>query len=158
VATAIFQRSTKQRRVILEELRKLTSHPTAPELYDRVRGRLPRISLSTVYRNLDRLVQQGVVNRIEGGAGQSRYDGDSEPHCHIRCVVCERIEDAPFLPAGVVEQYESRFEDYEVLGSRFEIIGVCPACRQRERTGETGETGETERTERTERTEEGNRS
>ena len=145
MSTAIFQRNTKQRRVILEELRKVTSHPTAPELYDRVRVRLPRISLSTVYRNLDRLVQQGVVNRIDGGAGQSRYDGDSEPHCHIRCIACERIEDAPFLPAGVVEQYQSRFEDYEVLGSRFELIGVCPACRQREQT------------EQTEQTEEGNR-
>jgi Fur family ferric uptake transcriptional regulator len=149
--------------VILEELRKAASHPTAPELYDRVRVRLPRISLSTVYRNLDRLVQQGVVNRIDGGPGQSRYDGDIEPHVHIRCVSCERVDDAPFLPAGLVAEYESRFPDHEILGSRFELIGICPACRRRKEDRERDEAseidGRTEPNNRTrahDRTEEGN--
>ena len=49
----IQRRMTKQRRIILEELRKVRSHPTADEIYAMVRRRLPRISLGTVYRNLD---------------------------------------------------------------------------------------------------------
>jgi len=54
------QRNTRQRQVVLEELRKLTSHPTAAELYEITRARLPKISLGTVYRNLEVLAENGV--------------------------------------------------------------------------------------------------
>jgi len=86
---------TKQRRVILDELRKLKSHPSADELYRRVRRFLPRISLGTVYRNLEVLSQQGVVQKVELGGPQRRYDGDATTHYHVRCVECGRVEDAP---------------------------------------------------------------
>lgn len=54
-------RMTRQRAVILEELRKTATHPTADELYSIVRRRLPRISLGTVYRNLDFLADSGEI-------------------------------------------------------------------------------------------------
>ena len=57
----INRRITKQRQVILEELRKLNTHPSADEIYKVVRRRLPRISLGTVYRNLEVLVQMGEI-------------------------------------------------------------------------------------------------
>ena len=67
-----FQRNTKQRQVILEELQKVTSHPTAAGLYDIVRLRLPKISLGTVYRNLERLASAGTIRKLElGGAQQN---------------------------------------------------------------------------------------
>ena len=56
-------RMTTQRRVILDELRSTGSHPTADQLYERVRRRLPRISLGTVYRNLEILAGQGVIQK-----------------------------------------------------------------------------------------------
>ena len=55
-------RLTSQRQVILEELQKVTSHPTANEVFDMVRKRLPRIGLGTVYRNLDLLAEKGIIN------------------------------------------------------------------------------------------------
>ena len=58
-------RMTRQRAVILEELRKVKTHPTADELYSIVRERLPRISLGTVYRNLDFLADTGEIRRLE---------------------------------------------------------------------------------------------
>lgn len=87
------QRMTKQRRIILEELRKLTTHPTADELYEIVRQRLPRISLGTVYRNLDVLSENGEVLKLESAGSQKRFDGDVHPHCHVRCVSCGRVGD-----------------------------------------------------------------
>ena len=60
-------RMTQQRQVILEELRLCRSHPTADELYSRVRRRLPRISLGTVYRNLETLAERGLIRKMEVG-------------------------------------------------------------------------------------------
>ena len=59
------QRNTQQRQVIYEELKRLTSHPTAAELYEVVRKRLPKISLGTVYRNLEILVRNDMIAKIE---------------------------------------------------------------------------------------------
>ena len=74
--TKPFQRNTRQREVILEELRKLRSHPTAPVLYEIVRRRLPRISLGTVYRNLELLAKSGVVRKLELSDSEARFDGN----------------------------------------------------------------------------------
>ncbi|HKI82610.1 MAG TPA: transcriptional repressor, partial [Pseudodesulfovibrio sp.] len=57
-------RLSKQRKVILEELRKVKSHPTADEVYDMVRKIIPRISLGTVYRNLEFLSSKGLVLKL----------------------------------------------------------------------------------------------
>ena len=57
-------RLTSQRQVILEELRKVKSQPTANEIYDMVRKRLPRIGLGTVYRNLDLLADRGIIKKL----------------------------------------------------------------------------------------------
>jgi Fur family ferric uptake transcriptional regulator len=58
-------RMTHQRQVILEEVRNTHSHPSADEIYARVRKRLPRVSLGTVYRNLDILASEGFIKKIE---------------------------------------------------------------------------------------------
>jgi Fur family ferric uptake transcriptional regulator len=122
-------RMTKQRRVILDELRKLKSHPSADEVYRRVRRFLPRISLGTVYRNLEVLSQEGVVQKVELGGPQRRYDGDITTHYHVRCIECGRVEDAPVKPTKSVEERLRRLSDYEILGHRVEFIGLCPKCK-----------------------------
>ena len=81
-------RVTRQRTVILEELRKLTCHPTADELCDIVRRRLPHISLGTVYRNLDHLAEEGIVLRLDMAGKSKRYDGNIQPHQHGVCDEC----------------------------------------------------------------------
>jgi len=67
-------RKTEQRAVILDELRKCRNHPGADELYARVRGRLPRISLATVYRNLELMAARGLIRRLDPAAGSRRFD------------------------------------------------------------------------------------
>ena len=66
-------RMTSQRRVILEELAKVATHPTADELYQQVRRRLPRISLGTVYRNLEVLASAGKVSKVCPADRQRRF-------------------------------------------------------------------------------------
>ena len=77
-------RMTRQRRVILEELKKANSHLTADGVYDVVRQQLPRISLGTVYRNLEILSESGVIKKLEFGSSQKLFDGRPENHYHVR--------------------------------------------------------------------------
>ena len=88
-------RMTHQRQVILEETNKDQTHPTADEIYERVRKKLPRISMGTVYRNLEILSSCGIIHRLEPGLPQMRFDCNTRDHYHITCVQCGKIEDAP---------------------------------------------------------------
>ncbi len=131
MAEAPFQRSTRQRRVILEELKKLTSHPTASELYEVVRQSLPRISLGTVYRNLDLMWQAGLILKLDYGK-EARYDANTAEHHHIRCVRCDRVDDLHDWPVRTPRLDAENPHGYEVLGYDLEFRGLCPDCRRRE--------------------------
>ena len=82
-------RMTNQRRIILEELRKVDTHPTVDELYTIVKARMPHISLGTVYRNLDLLAEMGEVLKMDSAGNMRRFDGRVEPHRHVRCHVSD---------------------------------------------------------------------
>ena len=86
---------TPQRQVILEELRKVNTHPSADEIYEMARKRLPRISLGTVYRNLEILSARGEIQKLEFGCSLKRFDGVAQDHYHIRCLDCDRVIDVP---------------------------------------------------------------
>jgi Fur family ferric uptake transcriptional regulator len=122
------RRNTRQRRVVLEELRKVRSHPTAAELYEIVRHRLPRISLATVYRNLELLADEGLIRKLDVAGGPSRFDGDNVPHWHVRCVRCGRVDDVSGVPADFAIPRLENAGGYEILGHRLEFEGICPAC------------------------------
>jgi Fur family transcriptional regulator, ferric uptake regulator len=122
-------RTTKQRQVILEELRKVFTHPTADEVYDLVRSRLPRISLGTVYRNLEMLAAHGLIQKVETGGSQRRFDGNPMPHYHIRCVGCGKMDDIPGKAIQSIDDAIQELSDYQILGHRLEFRGLCPKCR-----------------------------
>jgi len=124
-------RMTRQRKVILDTLKRLKTHPTADELFGLVRKKLPKISLGTVYRNLELLTEQGVIRKLETAGAQKRFDGDVSPHYHIKCVRCGKIDD---LMVQLPEIDPALAEDtrYEVLDVNLEFLGVCPKCQQKQ--------------------------
>ena len=122
-------RMTRQRQVILEELKKVKTHPTADQIYEMVRKRLPRVSLGTVYRNLDVLSQRGMVQKLEMGGVQMRFDGDTGHHYHVRCVKCGQVDDVPADSVKKVDEVLPEKSEYEILGHRLEFVGICPACK-----------------------------
>jgi Fur family ferric uptake transcriptional regulator len=119
---------TRQRSVILEELRKVNTHPSADEIYAIVRKRLPRISLGTVYRNLEILAESGDIQKLEPGCSLKRFDGNPIEHSHIRCVRCDRIVDLPMIPDLEIDLERVNTTDFEIIGHRLEFLGVCPIC------------------------------
>jgi len=124
-------RDTKPRRVILEELRKVTTHPTADEIYNMVREQLPRVSLGTVYRNLEIMSESGMILKLEMAGTQRRYDGTIANHYHVRCAMCGRVDDLPIKPLSGIEREVREVSAYEISGHRLEFKGLCPACKGR---------------------------
>jgi len=104
-------------------------HPTARELYDCVRRRLPKISLGTVYRNLEQLCGCGEACRLECD-GEARFDADTRPHDHVRCVRCGCVADLPGPPTELCPGRLDNTAGFEIIGHRLEYLGVCLGCRQ----------------------------
>jgi len=121
-------RITNQRDVILNELRAVKTHPTADELYTQVRRQLPRVSLATVYRNLEWLSEQGLAQKIEVGGRQKRFDGDISEHYHVRCQQCGRVADVEMDTLDNVERSISQACGFQITGHRLEFTGLCPEC------------------------------
>jgi len=121
---------TRQRRVILEELRNIGSHPTADEVYRMVRRRLPRISLGTIYRNLEILSESGLIQKLELAGAQKQFDFETKNHYHVRCIDCGRLDDIPFKPIPNIENAFRGVCDYQIIGHQLMFTGLCPNCKE----------------------------
>jgi len=122
-------RLTRPRRLILDVVRATDVHPTAAFVYQRVRRRLPRVSLATVYRNLRMLAAEGfLAERTDGGG--LRFDGNTGPHDHFTCLTCGRIYDVPARAERSGRRRIAARTGFEVLDHRTEYYGRCGACRR----------------------------
>lgn len=120
------KRYSKQREAILEVLRNTKSHPTATQVYEKVREKIPDISLGTVYRNLGQLSDSGEILSIPIDDGFEHFDGFTDPHIHLHCKVCGSIIDVPVLDSEISEITGK----YSFSPSRTVcvIYGVCKNC------------------------------
>ena len=123
-------RMTKQRQLILEELSKVTSHPTADDMYQVLRKKMPRISLGTVYRNLEILSESGIIQKLDVGGTQKRFDANIMPHYHIRCTICGRVADIHIEPHMKLETEAQKVTDFDIIRHRVEFLGICPQCKK----------------------------
>lgn len=122
-------RMTRQRQAILEIVSRPGWHPTGDEVYRVARRRLPRISLGTVYRNLDTLSSQGFIQRIELAGQPKRFDRVVRAHYHARCLSCGRLEDVAAGPASSTRRVTVGLKGWEIVERRLEFVGICPECR-----------------------------
>jgi Fur family peroxide stress response transcriptional regulator len=123
------QRYTEQRSAVYRFLSATTSHPNADEVFQRVRGEVPGISLATVYKSLETLVTCGLAAKLSYSDGSARYDGRTDPHHHARCVSCGRVMDVPGqFSKGELEGLGTELEHFSVTGYRLELSGLCSVC------------------------------
>lgn len=123
-------RMTHQREIILQELSSCDTHPTADDLYEKVRKKLPRISLATVYRNLEILSEAGLIKKLEISGRKKRFDWDLDAHSHIVCVRCHRVDNIDTTAVQIDAASSIQQTGYNLSGLRIEFFGLCPACRQ----------------------------
>lgn len=124
-------RITRQRKIILGHLRALRTHPTADELFPGLKRELPRLSLGSLYRNLDALTREGMIAKMEGFGPAKRYDGDLEPHLHFQCVECGAVSDYE-NPAAleINERLRTLMRSQPDLHSvKIDFTGLCDKCR-----------------------------
>ena len=133
-APAPMIRLTTQRQIILEELAKVKTHPTASELYDMVRKRLPRIGRGTVYRNLELMADSGMILKIEVGGTQKRFDATTDDHYHIRCSACGRVDDIDVPVIRDLASQAAATTSYQILGHHIEFTGICSSCQKEGRS------------------------
>ena len=124
-------RMTHQREIILDELGKCKNHPTADSLYERVKKKLPRISLATVYRNLEILSEAGMIKKLEISGRQKRFDWDLNQHDHIYCVQCHRVDNIELDSDRKLTLPPEHDRGYKISGCRIEFFGVCPSCQKK---------------------------
>lgn len=121
-------RHSKQREAIKSFLMASKAHPTAEVVYDNMKKEFPNISLGTVYRNLNFLVDHGDAVRLECGDGLDHFDGDTHPHYHFYCKKCHSIMDLEMLPIDHVNviagaKFDGKIEDHVVY-----FRGLCKEC------------------------------
>ncbi len=123
---------THQRLEIYRELLSSTDHPSVEAIFQRVRRRLPTISIDTVYRTLAMLEQAGMIHRIQTSEGLARYESDYGLHHHLFCNNCHEIVDFTWelfdamAPPPAVESWGAARKKNIV------ITGICRQCSERE--------------------------
>ena len=123
-------RFTRQRAAVFAMLQAADCHPTAEQVFAAVRRSVPHISLATVYKALEALVDAGLAARMAHESGAARYDARSEAHYHLRCVRTGEVRDLP-LPYDphLIEKIAPelidalRREGFEITGHRLELVG-----------------------------------
>ena len=123
-------RCTAQRSAVFDYLNSVTTHPTAEDVYRAVRRRLPRISLATVYKALEALVEAHLATKLTNGDGSARYDCRGDDHYHLRDVESGEIRDLPVefdphllskIDPHLIEKLSS--DGFHVTGYRLEVLG-----------------------------------
>lgn len=119
---------TPQRRTIFEVLEGVTHHPSAEQVHEEVRRRLPDVSLATVYKTLKELVQMGEIQELNYHGDRSRFDPRVDAHSHLKCRRCGRLADVDLdfghLKLSVEHSHGFNIERHEVV-----FHGVCGDCQ-----------------------------
>jgi Fur family peroxide stress response transcriptional regulator len=120
-------RNTKQREVIWRAIKNDKSHPTADQIYDKVRKQLPNISLGTVYRNLQKLIAEERVQVLMLGRSQ-RFDPLAEQHQHFICQTCDRVYDVFVATQKELKPRQLPHEGFKVTSHHLAFYGTCKYC------------------------------
>lgn len=131
-------KATPQRAAIYRALAETTCHPTADVLYRAVRRIHPMISPNTVYYTLAALKAAGLVHEVNYWHDGARFDANMEPHHHLICVSCRRIDDVTDRRLDALLASMKPGGGFDVVGRRVEFHGYCDQCVERRRRAKRG--------------------
>ncbi len=124
-------RLTPHRREVFQVLAESTDHPTAYDVFDRVKGRSPGISLATVYNCLEHLTGHGLIKLVQVERAQARYCANIQEHVHFHCEACGLVSDAHPIQPMDPSQFWQLPQGAKVTRTDVAIHGLCPACAQK---------------------------
>ena len=120
---------TPQRIAVYKFLQSTIEHPSAETIYKALQPEYPTMSLATVYKALKTLVEVNLVQEINVGEGNFRYDGKICPHPHIQCLNCGKVDDVNGICFNDLNDKIKNFTDYEVVANQVYFYGICKCCK-----------------------------
>lgn len=131
--TSIFREKklklTPQRLAVYKYLMGTKEHPSAETIYKALQPEYPTMSLATVYKALKTLVEVELVQEINVGEGNFRYDGNPCEHAHIQCVNCSKVDDLETLSFKDLNKTAEDASDYKVISNKVFFYGICKECQ-----------------------------
>lgn len=120
---------TPQRLAVYKYLMNTCEHPSAETIYKAIQPEYPTMSLATVYKALKTLVEVGLIQEINVGEGNFRYDGIAHEHPHIQCLNCSKVEDLGELTFSTLNSQAEKHSDFKVLSNKVYFYGLCMNCQ-----------------------------
>lgn len=135
------RRNTIQKDLVRNAVYEMKRHVTANEVYEFIKEAYPTIGKGTVYRNLDILIEEGALRKIEVPDGPNRFDFALNNHYHVRCIKCGNVSDVdmdeiPNLLERINNTHGIKFLDYDIL-----FKGICLKCMGKEKEKQHGQKG-----------------
>jgi len=118
---------TPQRLTILALLEQY-GHLSIKELFSKIKPNFPSISLATIYKNINFLMDKRLLKEIKLSDLETRYEITKAPHAHLVCKKCGKIEDAEFDIKNLVKDFEKKC-DFVIESNSVELVGICKDCR-----------------------------
>ncbi|MGH7792799.1 MAG: Fur family transcriptional regulator [Thermodesulfobacteriota bacterium] len=122
---------TPQRVAIYRELANTDQHPSAESIYQKIRNYYPNISLTTIYRTLETFEKLGLISVVNILYNAARYDANLEPHHHLVCIACKKVEDYYDNSLMNLDISKKNLASYKVLGYTVQLNGICKDCRRK---------------------------
>lgn len=119
---------TPQRLAIYDVLYRTKEHPNAETIFHWLQPKYPTMSLATVYKTIEILRDIGLVQVLNVGEDSFRYDANTKKHSHVRCMVCNRVDDIFGADDRAFVQDAAEKSAYRLSGHQFYFFGVCPVC------------------------------
>ena len=122
-------RHSKQRERIFEILKNTGIHPTANWIYNQLKNEFPNLSMGTVYRNLNILIEQGYVKKIDFASTFGRFEANIHPHYHFICEKCGAVKDLDMPIDKSLNEKVNQQTNYQTKHHRIEFYGICDECK-----------------------------
>ena len=133
--TSVFKQKklklTPQRIAVYRYLKSTKEHPSAEIVYKALQADYPTMSLATVYKALKTLVEVNLVQELNVGEGNFRYDGNICVHPHIQCLECNKVEDIDGICITDLNEKVKEYTNFEVLANQVYFYGICTNCKNK---------------------------
>lgn len=122
---------SRQREMILNQVRDFPIHPTADQVYTALKAENPNLSLGTVYRNLNQLSEMGMLLKIRIADGSDRFDGRTDDHFHMVCDDCKQVYDVELTELDGLNSVISEKYGHEITVVTLNLNGICCECHKK---------------------------
>ncbi len=122
---------TPQRLAVYEVIDQNKTHPNAEAIYKELQPQYPSMSLATVYKTMEIFAKIGIVQVLQCDEESHRYDFNTSPHAHIRCSICNRVDDID-IDMEALKKLAADETKYRVDNVGLAFSGVCEHCQKNE--------------------------